>query len=238
MLKNFLCSVLILYGFFTHAQLISTSSTAKTCSFDTSSSIYVGFGYLNTFRDLMPNENHLNTPLGERASEISRWLPNFSLRIGIPVMKVFKINGGIEFQQNGESYIWNSSDSDSSFAYQTSFRYISMPVHLSIEYGKKLRVYGSTGISPGIFNSYLQKQQWQVAEGSDFSDEISVQNDCNSFVISLQADFGVHYSINSDIGVQLTAHYRKQLNNTYKEFEDYVHKAYALGMNFSVTYRL
>ena len=238
MLKNFLCSVFILYSFCTHAQLISTSNTTKTSSFDTSSSIYVGFGYLNTFRDLIPNENHLNTPLGERENEIPRWLPNFSLRIGIPVMKVFKINGGIEFQQNGESYSWNSAESDSSFAYQSSFRYISMPVHISIGYGNKLRVYGSTGISPGIFSSYLQKQQWQDHDGSGFTDEISIQNDCNSFVISLQADFGIHYSINSDFGIQLTAHYRKQLNNTYKEFKDYIHKAYAVGLNTSITYRL
>ena len=238
MLKNFLCSIFILYGFCTNAQLISSSSSTKSNSFDTSSTIYIGFGYLNTFRDLAPNTSHLNTPLGERANEISRWLPNYSLRIGVPVLRVFKIIGGIEFQQNGESYNWNSTESDSSFAYQTSYRYISMPVHISIGYGNKLRVYGSAGISPGIFSSYVQKQQWQDKDGSDFTDENRVQNDCNSFVISLQADFGIHYSINSNFGIQMTAHYRKQLNSTFKEFEDYIHKAYALGLNTSITYRL
>jgi len=238
MLKNFLCSFFILYGLCTDAQLISTSNTKKTNTFDASSSIYVGFGYLSTFRDLTPNESHLNTPLGERANEVARWLPNYSLRIGIPVMRVLKIIGGIEFQQNGESYSWYSETSDSSFAYQTGYRYISMPIHLSAGYGNKLRLYGSTGISPGIFSSYLQKRQWQDAEGSNFSDEISIQNDCNTFVISLQADFGVQYSINSDFGILLTGHYRKQLNNSFKEFEDYIHKAYALGITFSITYDL
>ena len=31
--------------------------------------------------------------------------------------------------------------------------------------------------------------------------------------------------------------YRKQLNNTYKEFEDYIHKASALGFNFAISYK-
>ena len=157
--------------------------------------------------------------------------------MAIPVFRFFKINTGLAILQSGESYDWNSTVTDSSYAYQRTFRHFGLPVQLAFEYGNKLSIYGAFGVSPAIFNAFRQQIQWKNALGSEDSDELSIQDDCNSFIISLQADLGIHYHFNETFGLQLTALYRKQLNNTYKEFEDYIHKAYAFGFNFALSYQ-
>jgi hypothetical protein len=112
-----------------------------------------------------------------------------------------------------------------------------MPIQLSIEYGNKISIYGALGVSPAIFNSYLQKSQWTNELGSSDSEETSIQDNCSSFIISFRGNLGIHYHINDHFGVQLSALYRRQLNNTYKEYEDYIHKAYSIGFNLSTSYQ-
>lgn len=232
----FYCAFLILC-FTSNAQLINDSKNQSRFSFNQKNTLSFGIDAYSSFRELSPNTAFLSTPLGEREHETPQWMTSYSLRVEIPVFRIFKINSGLSFQQNGESYNWNSESTDSSFAYQTSFKYIGMPIQLSIEYGNKLSIYGALGISPAIFNSFLQKSQWTNELGSSDSEETSIQDNCNSFIISFQSNLGFHYHITQQFGVQLSALYRRQLNNTYKEYEDYIHKAYALGFNLAISYQ-
>ncbi len=232
----FYCAFLILC-FTSNAQLINDSKNQSRFSFNQKNTLSFGIDTYSSFRELCSNTAFLSAPLGEREYEAPRWMTSYSLRIEIPVLRIFKINSGLTFQQNGESYNWNSVSTDSSFAYQTSFKYIAMPIQLSMEYGNKISIYGALGVSPAIFNSYLQKSQWTNELGSSDSDETRIQDNCNSFIISSQGNLGVHYHFNQHFGAQLSALYRRQLNNTYKEFEDYIHKAYAVGFNLAISYQ-
>ncbi len=235
--KLFAGCCFVLMAFLSNAQLISDSKGQSNFLFNNNNVLYIGIDGINSFRELSPNTEFLSTPLGERENEISRWMTGYFLRITVPVFRIFKINSGLAFQQSGESYEWNSTDTDSSFSYQTTFRHIALPFQLAIEYGNKISLYGAFGITPAIFNAYRQKVQWKNALGSEESDEVNIQDDCNSFIISFQGNLGIHYHINENFGLQLTALYRKQLNNTYKEFEDYIHKAYAFGFDFALSYQ-
>tara|TARA_B100001059_G_C17543935_1_gene431818 strand:- start:353 stop:595 length:243 start_codon:yes stop_codon:yes gene_type:complete len=68
-------SKLILLGtlfiaFAAQSQLISTTQKkVSKFSFDTNTYVYFNANILNSFRSLVPNEAHLNTPLGLRANE-------------------------------------------------------------------------------------------------------------------------------------------------------------------------
>lgn len=238
MLRLLLSYSFVLFYLTSNAQLISDSEGRNNVSFNQKTILYLSFDCLNSYRELTPNTSFLSTPLGERANEIPRWMSGTTLGVAIPVLSFFKINAGISYQQNGESYEWNSSISDSSFSYQTAFRYFAMPVQLSVEYGNRFALYGAFGMSPAIFNSYIQKSQWTTENASTNSEEVSIQDNCNSFIISMQGDLGIHYHINDRLGIQLSARYRKQLNNTYKEYEDYIHKAHAIGFSFAFSYKL
>ncbi len=237
MLRILFFSAFFIICFTSKAQLINESKAQSKFSFNQNNTLYFGIDFHNTFRELYSNTAFLSSPLGEREYEVPRWMNSYSLRVEIPVFRIFKINSGLSFQQNGESYNWNSVSTDSSFAYQTSFKYIAMPIQLSIEYGNKISIYAALGLSPAIFNSYLQKSQWTNELGSIDSDETNIQDNCNSFIISFQGNLGMHYHFSEHIGAQLSALYRTQLNNTYKEFEDYIHKAYAVGLNLAISYQ-
>ena len=237
MMKIIFTSSFVFFFTILNAQLITDSEGNSNLSFNNNNVLYVGVDGINSFRELSPNTNFLSTPLGERENEISRWMSGYSLRMAIPAFRFFKINTGLAILQSGESYDWNSAVTDSSYAYQRTFRHIGLPVQLAFEYGNKLSIYGAFGVTPAIFNAFRQQIQWKNALGSEDSDELSIQDDCNSFIISLQANFGIHYHFNDTFGLQLTALYRKQLSNTYKEFEDYIHKAYAFGFNFALSYQ-
>ena len=95
----FICC-LFLISFSTNAQLISSDQNKSKSTFNDQTFIYLGVDVLNSFRDLNPNIDHLNTPLGERANEIPRWLTGYSVRVTVPIMKMLKVNTGLSFQQN------------------------------------------------------------------------------------------------------------------------------------------
>ena len=102
-------------AFLSNAQLISDSKGQSNFLFNNNNVLYIGIDGINSFRELSPNTEFLSTPLGERENEISRWMTGYFLRITVPVFRIFKINSGLAFQQSGESYEWNSTDTDSSW---------------------------------------------------------------------------------------------------------------------------
>jgi hypothetical protein len=223
-------------AFAAQSQLISaTQKTSPKCSFDTSTCVYFNMDILNAYRSLIPNESHLNTPLGLRANENPLLCSNYTIGVSVPFVKTLKINTGLSFTQNGESYNWQSAENDSSFMYSTIYRYIALPISLSTSYGKKLKIHLSAGVVPSIFSGYRQTQEWTDADGSKYDEEITIQDDLNYFKLSAQATIGVEYFFGK-LSVRAAYLYIEQLSNSYKEFEDYIHRGNAQGGQLTFTY--
>jgi predicted porin len=186
---------------------------------------------------LAPNESHLNTPLGQRANENPLVCASYVIGVSIPINNFLKVNTGLSFAQNGEAYNWNSSENDSSFLYSSTYRYIALPISLGSSYGKKIKFRLSAGLVPGIFSGYKQKQEWTDANGSEYDEEITIQDDLNFFKLSAQASVGIEYFFGK-ISIRAAYLYVQQLNNSYKEFEDYIHRENAQGGQLTLTYFL
>ena len=232
--------VILMIGtfFIGHSQLISTTSKkVSKLSFDSTTNIFFNVDVVSCFRELVPNASHLNTPLGKRADETPLTLPSYTLGISIPLTKWLKINTGLSMLQNGEAYNWYSSVDDSSYSYTSVFRYVSMPIALSAAYGKKLKLHVGLGIIPGIFTSYKKSEAWTDEDGTNSSEETTIQDDLNSFSIAAQATMGFEYFFKS-FSIRVSYIYRRQLNNTYNEFEDYIHRSIASGGQIAFTYFL
>ena len=119
-------------AFSAQSQLISSAQkSSPKFSFDTNTYVYFNANILNSYRSLAPNESHLNTPLGLRANENPLVCASYVIGVSIPINNFLKVNTGISFAQNGESYNWNSSENDSSFLYSSTYRYIALPISLS-----------------------------------------------------------------------------------------------------------
>ena len=154
-----------------------------------------------------------------------------------PIKKIFKVNTGLSLTQNGEAYGWDSAENDSSFMYSTIYRYISLPISLSAAYGKKIKVRLSAGLVPSIFSGYKQSQEWTDADGSEYDEEITIQDDLNFFKLSAQASIGIEYFFGK-MSFRAAYLYIQQLNNSYKEYEDYIHRENAQGGQVTLTYFL
>ena len=138
MINRMLLISMFFIAFSAHSQLISsTQKTSPKFSSDTTTYVFFNTNILNSHRRLIPNESHLNTPLGLRANENPLVCASFTIGVSIPVQKFLKVNTGLSFTQNGESYIWNSTDNDSSFMYSSVYRTLPCRYLLALLMGKK-----------------------------------------------------------------------------------------------------
>ena len=221
------------------SQIIGNNVTGiKKLKNDTSSCFYFEASRFNSSRDLAVNSGFLTKPLGEREFETSyvRW--SFTLGMSVPLSKALYFDGGMSYLQNGEQYSWESSENDSTFSYQTSYSYISMPLQLKIQGGLRLKYFVASGLQPQLFQSFRQKQQWTNDVNTKYSATLKDNSDLNSFVISWITTAGLALEISKLYGIRISAQYRNQLNSSYLKTGDYIHKANGLGFAFGLTRKL
>ena len=204
---------------------------------DTSIIIYGEFGINKSFRDLQSNPDFLNKPLGKRADETNLTVYSGTLGMTIPIAKYLYVDGGFSFMQQGEQYTWKSTTSDSTFAYQTNYNYLALPVQLKFQTGKQLKFFIGTGLAPQMFQSYRQRQQWSDSLGAKSSAVVKQNYDCGTFNLAWITSAGVQLQFNGNMGIRLSGMFRKQLLDTYSKYADYIHKGFAYGLNIGITYK-
>ena len=196
---------------------------------------YVESQRMELFRDLTSNDAFLPTPLGERANEssLTAWSQQLGLCLGLT--KFVYLDGGVSWMQNGEAYAFSDSNSDSTFDYQTRYRYLALPLQLKLTFGDKFKFYGGFGLVPALYQGYKQDLQWTNALGAKYDDKIKINNAMNSFTISWIGSAGIDLQLDENHRLRLGYLYRKQLNNSYGPYEDYVHKSYGWGFNIGLS---
>jgi hypothetical protein len=238
-MKKIYLLFLLFFSFQAMSQIIGNKvSSIKKLKNDTNSCFYFEAIRFNSSRDLAVNSDFLAKPLGERAFETSyvRW--GFTLGMTLPISKVLFFEGGLSYLRNGEQYSWKSSENDSSFSYQTSYSYISMPLQVKIQGGLRLKYFLATGLQPQLFQSFRQKQQWTNDVNTKYSATLKDNSDLNSFVISWITTAGLALELSKLYGIRISAQYRNQLNSSYLKTGDYIHKANGLGFAFGLTRKL
>lgn len=189
-------------------------------------------------RSLESNDAFLPTPLGTRADELALKVWSHQIGICMGLSKNFYLDGAISWLQNGESYVFEALDSDSTFNYQTRYRYLSLPLQLKYTTGQKIKVYAGFGLIPALYQNYKQDIQWTNALGAKYDDQIKVNNTMNSFTLSLLGSAGLEVQLDNNYALRLGFLYRSQLNNSYSPYEDFIHKSKGWGFNFGLTKNL
>jgi len=202
---------------------------------DTNSWIYLDAGYFIINHTLESNPDFLNKPLGERANEGKINLWSYSLGMSTQIAKKIYFDGGLSFIQNGESYAWSSSTNDSTFEYETKYRYIGMPLQLKFQTGKNFVFFLGGGIIPQMQMGYLQSQRWTDSLGGRAEAKVKNYNNLNSFILSVAGSAGFILNFNKNMGLRLGIQYRAQITDTYSKFNGYLHKTSAIGFTFGLT---
>lgn len=199
---------------------------------------YIFLNRTNTFRILIPNEDFIPGNLGERVNEVS--LNTYSFGIGLQghLLKNLIWDGGMAYIQNGEQYNFESTTSDSTFSYQTYYKYISMPLKLNFTFGKSVRIFGGAGILPQLFLNYKQKQQWETVLGNRESNVIKTKDGFNTFITSAVFNLGISLHSKNGYGIFINPEYRFQLQNGLGKTSYFKHKSFGFGFSAGITKEL
>jgi len=193
----------------------------------------------NTNRVLRPNSANdglFGEPLGIRADEQNLNVWSYGLAIRNDLRNHFMWQGGISWIRNGETFNYQATDSDSTFAYQTFYNYVAMPLKVMYKYGNRVRFYGGLGLIPQMFFSYRQEQQWTTTNNTQLSETVKTKNGFNSFVLSGTITAGVQLRFNKGSSVFIEPEYRVHLTNSYQDIDNYEHFGRAFGINMGFTY--
>ena len=200
---------------------------------------FLEFNRTSSFRGLTENKEFITYPLGERANEQPLKIWSYFLGMNTGLTNFLRFEGGISYLQNGEQYSYQGPlGSDSTFSYQTKYKYIAMPCQLKVEFGNSFRFSLGAGIMPQLFNGYRQDQQWTTETGSKNEKTIKDNTTCNSFGLSVISSAGVHYVGMKSWGLFLKVNYRQQLTNTLTKYGDYVHFSKGLGYSIGISKNL
>lgn len=218
------------------SQLVNVSQEKKKSKHkDSSASVYFEAGIFSVNRSLESNPDFLNKPLGERAKETKINLWSYTIGMVAPISEHVVFDGGLSFIQNGEQYTWESPTSDSSFNYQTKYRYIGMPLQVKFQTGKNVKFFAGGGLIPHMHVAYLQSQNWTDSLGGKDDLKIKTYNNLNSFVLSAVGSVGIVLNFQHNFGLRLSAQYRRQLTDSYTKYNGYLHKTSSIGFTFGLT---
>lgn len=203
---------------------------------DGNAELYFVSNWSNTSRILETNEGPFGDTLGQRAFETSLNTWSFGIGFRSALSEHFSIQAGVSFMRNGESYAFE--ETDTLFKYTTTYSYIAMPIKGLYTLGNELKLLVGGGITPQLFTSYRQKQEWRDAVDATGDETIKLKNGFSPFVLSATFNIGVQYQFSDNFSILFMPEYRIQLTDSYTVTDSYNHFARALGFDLGLTFKL
>ncbi|MDG1334041.1 MAG: hypothetical protein P8P74_17020 [Crocinitomicaceae bacterium] len=203
---------------------------------DGSTEVYLVSNWSYTTRKLEESAPPFGDPLGEREfeSSLSRW--SFGIGFRNQVHKNIAIQGGVSFMRNGESYLFE--DVDTLFKYETTYSYIGMPIKALFTYGDEITFLAGGGLTPQLFLSYRQDQEWRDTVDATGDEQIKRRNGYASFALSAALSIGVQFQFSDNFTLLFMPEYRIQLTDSYVKTDSYNHFGRAFGFDLGLTFKL
>lgn len=198
--------------------------------------VYFLTNWSRTNRDLKENSGLFGDSLGNRADEefLDRW--SYALGIRNRLNKHLGWEGGIAFIRNGESYLFE--DTDTMYQYATTYSYIGMPLKMNYLLGEDVQFIASAGIIPQLFVNYKREIEWEDSVNHRDKETVKTNAGYNSFVLSAVFNTGVKLTYAEKWSLLVLPEYRIQLNSSYEKTDSYIHKARAFGVSFGLSLAL
>lgn len=240
-----LCSILIvlLIGQFSIAQIegdnveqIEVEEKKSTEYTDRPIEVFALSNWSNTNRRLIENEGLYGDTLGQRRLEEGLNIWSFGIGIRSRITEHISWQGGISLTRNGESY--NFEGTDSTYAYQTRYSYIGMPVKVNYVTGDKFRFIGGIGLIPQMFVRYSQDRQWTTTTNHQESELVKTNVGYNTVVLSGIISAGAQVRYSDRYIFSVIPEYRYQFNSSYVTKDSFKHFGRAFGVNISLSYLL
>ncbi|MFT5861179.1 MAG: hypothetical protein ACI865_003300 [Flavobacteriaceae bacterium] len=217
-------------------EAVETEIVASKPLPDGNTEVYMVANVSRTFSVLTESEGLSAAPLGER--EFESFLRTWSFGIGYRtrVNEYLSIQGGITYFRNGESYLYETTDS--LFSYTTTYAYIGMPIKALFTYGNDFKLLVGGGLIPQLFSGYRQDQEWKTTLNATGTETIKLKNGYSSFALSAAFNVGFQVKFSDKWALLVMPEYRIQLTDTYTDTDAYDHFGRAFGVDIGLTMTL
>lgn len=202
---------------------------------DGSTSIHFMANWSSTNRRLSENTFPYGDSLGAFKNEMALNTWSFGIGLSNKLNSYLSWDGGISFLRNGESYAFNQGDS--TYAYETTYSYIGMPLKIVFNYGKSINFYAGLGVLPQMFLGYKKDINWTTNSGAKERELLEVKEGYApvSFVLNTVFNIGLSIKLQERWSIFVSPEYRLQLNSTFDSKDAYIHKGRAIGVSFGLT---
>lgn len=196
------------------------------------SSLFFATSVGQSFRILKENVGIYGEALGERSNETPVYGFQFQAGLRSQLDNNWFAVFGLGVNQNGEQYSYVASDS--SYAYTTRYRHVTMPIGIQFNAGNQVRFVGTLGLQPQLFVSYQQSITSKDQTGEETKTKVKQLSTLNQFAISSFAQAGLEWRLSSQTSIYLTPELRYQLTNTFSKQAPYKHNAFVFGLQAGV----
>jgi hypothetical protein len=208
----------------------------KVVAKDGSTEVFAITNWSRTSSILETNEGPFGDTLGQRAFETAANNWSFGIGFRSAINQHFSFQAGVSFIRNGESYTFE--EPDTLFKYTTTYSYIAMPIKGLYTLGNEVKLLVGGGITPQLFTSYRQEQEWRDKVDATGTETIKQKNGFSTFVLSAAFNVGVQYQFTESFSILFMPEYRIQLTDSYVVTDSYNHFARALGFDLGLTFKL
>jgi hypothetical protein len=219
--------------------VVEQLNTVNTREVEGTTQLYFNFNRSKTFRTLLENGPIYGKPLGERENEVALGLWSMGVGFRSELKYGLQFGAGIGYMTNGEQYSYE--EPDTSFKYQSKYRYITMPLMLNYHCGNLIQFVSGVGVIPGMFMNFTQDQQSVTRQNLQSKETIKEKGGSqsyNAFIFSGFINAGVQLKYSKFWSLYIVPEYRIQLNNSFQKNQPFIHKANAFGVNFGLVYQL
>lgn len=218
--------------------VVSKKKRFERKSIDGNTEVYLDLAWSNTFRKIEESASLLAKPLGEKVNEKPLKIWSYGIGFRTYLHQNVALGIGLNYLRNGETFLYNSTDSDSSYSYTNEYSYISLPIRLQYVKGEKIKIMGGISLFPQLINNLTKSEKWITTENEEITKKSKTAENLNSLVFSAGFNAGLQYKFTKLSSVFIMPEYRLQLNNTFSNQYSYRHFANAFTINFGLIYQL
>ncbi|WP_107037907.1 outer membrane beta-barrel protein [Brumimicrobium mesophilum] len=240
-MKYFLTLLLSVISLFGTTQIITNDSSTDDKEVEiqeipiapkSGTELYFGVSPSYTYRTLEINDGLFAKPLGYRTEEVGEWTTGFNAGVRSKVAKHLKLEIGIGYSSNRESY--DFKETDSVFSYVNTYRHISFPIRVAYTYGDEISFYGGIGVIPKAFLGMKNELTTLDINNNENTVETIERDKFNSFLLDAVATIGTQIKFSENYGIFAMVEGRRQLSNNFNSQSPYIRKAFALGFNIGL----
>lgn len=203
---------------------------------DGTTSVFASATWSSTNRSLVPNDGLFGKPLGARADEEKLNVWSFTLGFRSQIHKNIAWEGAISYMRNGESYLFE--DTDTLYSYESRYSYVAVPLKLYFTYGDEIKLLVGAGVVPQMFTGFKQNIESEDSKNITLKEEVKTRIGYNSFVISTVFNLGAQFKVGERWSLLVLPEYKLQLTSSLENNAAYKHKAFSIGGHIGLVFDL